>query len=130
MIISAVMISKEVFAFLNIERNTIGKLMHMFNQSWGFIIMSIHVGMHVIPIISKVKEKSKIIFYILFAISTLYGAYSFYKMNFISDMFLLNHFKMYNYEEHPAIFYLHTIFSSVLIINIVYILSNIKRRRN
>ncbi len=58
MIISVVMISKEVFAFLNIERNTIGKLMHMFNQSWGFIIMSIHVGMHVIPIISKIKEKN------------------------------------------------------------------------
>ena len=130
MIISAIMISKEIFAFFNIERNTIANLMHMFNQSWGFIIMSIHVGMHVIPIISKIKEKNKIVFFVLFVISTLYGAYCFYKMNFISDMFLLNHFKMYSFEEHPAIFYLHTLFSSVLMVNIVYILSNVKRRKN
>lgn len=134
-IVSAVIISNDVFAFLKIQTSILGLKLHMLSTSWGFIMMSIHLGLHLNGLINKINKKLKssifeYIYYLAFLLILVYGIYSFIKLNFISDMFLLNPFKIYNFDESPFIFYLHVISSSLFIALIIYLLSKIKRGKN
>ena len=69
------------------------------------------------------------IYYLVFVLILAYGIYSFIKMNFISDMFLLNPFKVYNFDESPFVFYLHVLSSSLFIALTIYLLSKINVKR-
>ena len=106
----------------------------MLSTSWGFILISIHVGLHINVLISKINKKMKdstfeYVYYLILILLIIYGIYSFIKLNLISDMFLLNAFKYYNYNESPTIFYLHVIASSLFIGLIIYFINNIKINR-
>ena len=119
-IVSAVIISSDVFAFLNIHTTSFGLKLHMLSTSWGFVIMSLHLGLHLNGIVSKLEQKMKqngleYIYYFIFLLLIIYGIYSFIKLNFISDMFLLNPFKAYNFDESPFVFYLHVLSSGLFI---------------
>ena len=125
-IVSALMISTNVFKFLNINEPIIGRKLHMISNSWSFIFMSIHVGLHVSPLIKKIKNK---MIWLLLLITYVYGIFSFVKAGFINDMFLLNAFKQFDLAEHFIIYYLHVISSSIFIILTTYFLNNIKMRK-
>ena len=91
--------------------------------------MSIHVGLHLNPLINKMNKKlNKYIYYLLSVLIIIYGIYSFIKLNLISDMFLLNAFKYYDFNESPIIFYLNVISVSIGVGLIVNIISN-KRKK-
>ena len=133
-IISSMIISSRVFAFLNIQTTSFGLKLHMLSTSWGFIVMSVHLGLHLNGLINKVNKKMKnsafeYIYYLVFLLLLVYGIYSFIKLNFISDMFLLNPFKVYDFDESPFIFYLHVISSSLFIALTIYLLNKIKKVR-
>ncbi len=134
MIISAINISSEVFSFLNIESKIWGRKLHMLSTSWGFIFMSIHIGLHINILINKLNKKMKnntfeYVYYLILILIFIYGIYSFIKLNFISDMFLLNAFKYYDFSESPIIFYLNVLSSSIFIGLIIYLISCIKFKR-
>ena len=133
-IVSSIIISNDVFAFLKIQTSIFGLKLHMLSTSWGFVIMSIHLGLHLNMLISKINKKMKnstfeYIYYLVFLLILIYGIYSFIKMNFISDMFLLNPFKLYNFDESPFVFYLHVLSSSLFIALTIYLLSKINVKR-
>ncbi|MDR2505629.1 MAG: DUF4405 domain-containing protein [Oscillospiraceae bacterium] len=46
MIASGIMLSGEVFAFLGLRLSAIGRPIHMVSTSWGFLLMSVHLGLH------------------------------------------------------------------------------------
>ena len=47
LMISGIMMSREVFAFLPIEGGMgFARILHMISAYWGFILMSIHLGFH------------------------------------------------------------------------------------
>ena len=134
MIISAINISSDVFAFLNISTTIFGRQLHMLSTSWAFVIMSIHLGLHLGVFINKLNKKMKnsvleYVYYLILILVILYGIYSFYKLNFISDMFLLNAFKSYDFNELPIIFYLHVVSSSLFIGLMIYFINNLKRKK-
>ena len=134
-IVSSIIISNDVFAFLKIQTTIFGLKLHMLSTSWGFVIMSIHLGLHLNVLISKINKKMKnstfeYIYYLVFVLILVYGIYSFIKMNFISDMFLLNPFKVYDFDESPILFYLHVISSSLFIALTVYLLNSVKKGGN
>lgn len=131
-IISSIIISRDVFSFLRIQTTIFGLKLHMISTSWGFIIMSIHLGLHLNALINKINKKMKnstfeYIYYLVFLILIAYGIYSFIKLNLISDMFLQNPFKIYDFDESPFIFYLHVLSSSIFIALTIYILNKIKK---
>ena len=133
-VVSAINISSHVFSFLNIQTRIWGRLLHMLSTSWGFILISIHVGLHINVLINKINKKMKdsifeYVYYLILILLVIYGIYSFIKLNLISDMFLLNAFKYYNYNELPIIFYLHVIASSLFIGLVIYFINNIKINR-
>lgn len=134
MIISAINISSDVFSFLNIPTKIWGRKLHMLSTSWGFVLMSVHVGLHLNILISKLNKKMKgstfeYVYYLILILLLVYGIYSFIKLNFISDMFLLNAFKYHDFNESPIIFYLHVISSSLFIGLSINYISNIKRKK-
>ena len=51
------MISANVFSFLDITTTMLGRRMHMLCTSWGFILISAHIGLHLNSMIMKIKEK-------------------------------------------------------------------------
>ena len=134
MMISAINISSDVFAFLNIPTTIFGRQLHMLSTSWAFVIMSIHLGLHLGVFINKLNKKMKnsvleYVYYLILILIVIYGVYSFKKLNFISDMFLLNSFKFYDFNESPIIFYLHVISSSLFIGLTIYFINNLKLKR-
>ena len=133
-IVSSINISSDVFNFMNIQTKSWGLKLHMLSTSWGFVVMSIHLGVHLNPLLNKVNTKMKkstfeYIYYLLFIAFMIYGIYSFIKQNYISDMFVLSPFKVYNFNELPVVFYIHTISSSLCISLIVYLINKIKFKR-
>ena len=134
MIISAVNISRDVFSFLNIPTKIWGRKLHMLSTSWGFFLMSIHVGIHLNVLMNKLNKKMKdntfeYAYYLVLVLLVIYGIYSFIRLNLISDMFLQNAFKYYDYNESPIVFYLHVIASSLFIGLMIYFLNHIKIKK-
>ena len=134
MMISGVIISSDVFTFLNIPTTIFGRQLHMASTSFAFVIMSIHLGLHLGVFINKLNKKMKnsvleYVYYLILILIVIYGVYSFKKLNFISDMFLLNSFKFYDFNESPIIFYLHVISSSLFIGLTIYFINNLKLKR-
>ena len=134
MMISGVIISSDVFTFLNIPTTIFGRQLHMVSTSLAFVIMSIHLGLHLGVIINQLNKKMKnsvleYVYYLILILIVIYGVYSFKKLNLISDMFLLNAFKFYDFNESPIIFYLHVISSSLFIGLTIYFINNLKLKR-
>ncbi len=112
--VSSIMISANVFSFLNITTTMFARRMHMLCTSWGFILISAHIGLHLNSMIMKIKEKLKnstfeYVVYFLLSLIVIYGGYSFISNKIWEDMFILNDFKFFEYDKSPVIFYLEYI---------------------
>ena len=57
--ISSIMISSEIFDFLNITTTNFGRRLHLIATSWCFILAFIHIGMHLNAFVYKIKNKLK-----------------------------------------------------------------------
>lgn len=111
MMVSGIMISSNVFSFLNIQTTMFGRKLHMISTSWGFILMAIHIGLHLNSIMSKINKKIKnntfeYVYYFVLLILVGLGIYSFISTKIWEDMFAVNDFKFYDYNQNELIFYL------------------------
>ena len=134
MIISGIMISN-TFSFLNIPTTMFGRSLHMVSTSCGFILMSIHVGLHLNIILLKLNKKMKdstfeYIYYLIILMLAIYGLYTFINDGLWKDMLLLSKFKFFDYEQSPFIFYLGQVGILLFISFLVYIPLDLKRKNN
>ena len=44
--VSSVLVSGKVFAFLNLGGARIGRTLHLVSTAWTFVLMSLHMGLH------------------------------------------------------------------------------------
>ena len=106
---SGIVMSRHLFAFLNIKKGmALARSMHLCVSYWGFVLMSLHLGVHwgmIIGIIfrkiSKGK-KSSVIFWIMRVIAaavSVFGAICFIKADIFSYMFLKNEFAFFDFEK-------------------------------
>lgn len=116
--LSGIILSRHVFDFINIRGiSALAGRVHMTCAYWGFVLMSLHLGIHWRLIMSAAgKQSSKSvkgqtrhiriwILRILGATVALYGACAFVKRNIASYLFLQVHFVFFDYSE-PVIFYI------------------------
>ena len=127
MMVSGIMISSNVFSFLNIQTTMFGRKLHMLSTSWGFILMEIHVGLHLNSMMSKINKKMKnstfeYVYYFGLLILEGLGLYSFISTKVWEDMLLVNDFKFYDYNQNGIIFYLKYIGIVVFIEITVYLI--------
>lgn len=104
LMISGILFSQRVLGFLNIHNSGMfTRRLHMISNSWAFIFMSAHIGMHWGMFINKKFIKKQISIIIALFVS-IYGVVSFIKRGLYNKMFLLVDFAFFDYEE-PIIFF-------------------------
>ena len=100
-IISSIIISNEVFKFIHIGSKVFGRKLHTLSTNWSFVIMSIHLGIHLNAFMIKINNKMKnhtleYVYYLIIILTCIYGVYSILNLNLISGMFLLDKFRIHN----------------------------------
>lgn len=116
--LSGIILSRHVFDFINIRGiSALAGRIHMTCAYWGFVLMSLHLGIHWHMIVAAAgKQPSKLvkrqtrhirtwILRILGATAALYGLYAFVKRKIAGYLFLQVHFVFFDYSE-PVIFYI------------------------
>ena len=108
----------------------------MLSTAWGYLLISIHLGLHLKMMLNKLNNKMKkstfeYIYYFILVMVALFGLYSFVNLGILKDMFLVTEFKFYNYEEMPILFYLKTTCGMLFISLIIYLIDfNITKVKN
>ena len=103
-----------IFSFLPIESGlALARRLHILGSHWGFLLMSLHIGLHWNMVISRMKRKNaksscgqKTILFLAGFTVAFYGGWVFVKRNFITYLFLRSEFVFLDYEEPKILFYL------------------------
>lgn len=115
-IVSALIISGHVFAFLNFSSARFGRALHLSATVWAFILMSFHLGLHLqmfIGIAKKIAKPSdkaaiilKWVFRAVAAAICAFGLYVFITRSMWEELFLLTEFKWFDYEKSLLVYML------------------------
>ena len=115
LMITGIMISRDVFAFLGLNSGLTAHQFHTCAAAWGVIFMSIHVGMHWQMLINMVVKitgdiHNNIIIttakYITVVIIVVYGIKSSFDLNIGSKLFMEATFSYWNFDESTIGFFL------------------------
>ena len=112
--VSSVLISREVFIFLPVSTGrAFGRTLHLLCAYWGFVFLSLHLGIHWNMMISMAKKlggKSsstrRTFLQIVGICIAVYGAYAFVKRGLPEYLFLQTHFVFFDFEEPLVFFFL------------------------
>ncbi len=109
---SGIVMSRHVFAAFPINGHmATARTMHLAASYWGFVLMSIHIGLHwsmLLGMLRKLlngKEKPGIVEWVLRGAAALfagYGLYLFFQKNILSYMFLKAQFVFFDFEQGAA----------------------------
>lgn len=137
MMVSGITLSREVFSFLNLRAGMFGRRLHMVSTAWGYLLMSMHIGLHWGMMMGMVRKKipikSKWGGYAARAIAillSLYGVYAFVTRQLAERMFLLVEFAFFDYQEPAVFFFADYLSILVLFAALAYYLSKFLRRPN
>ncbi len=134
--ISGILLSRTVFSFLGIRGGQMAaRTVHMLSAYWGFVFLSLHLGLHwsgIMGLSRKLAKKPskfrKRMLRCMAALIATYGAYAFVKRNFGSYMLLRYHFVFVNYEESLPLFLADYVAIMGLFVCIGYYLAAILRK--
>lgn len=105
---SGIVMSRHLFAFLPINSGmALARVMHLAGSYWGFVLMSLHLGLHwgiIIGMFRKVAGGKRLpaivwILRLFAAVIAGYGAFCFIKADIFSYMFLQNEFAFFDFEK-------------------------------
>lgn len=109
--ISSVLISREVFAFLPISGGrSLGRTLHLLCAYWGFVLLSLHLGIHWQSMMAmagrlcKPSPTRRRVLQVAGALAALYGLYAFFHRSIPTYLFLQSQFVFFDFEE-PLIFF-------------------------
>ncbi len=113
---SGIVMSRYVFDFLPFSGGmSLARRLHILGAYWGFLLMSLHLGLHWNMILgispkaagikSKAKSRSIIAFIIGLAIAG-YGVWAFISRDFPTYLFLKSEFVFLDYSEPKVLFYM------------------------
>lgn len=118
-IYSGIVMSRHVFSLLPIEGGmAFARRLHILGSYWGFIFMSLHLGLHwnmILGIIKRMKKKKddrkihdvrSTIIFMAGLILAEYGAWVFIKREFPTYLFLKTEFVFLDYSEPEILFYI------------------------
>lgn len=109
LMISGIIMSGYVFDALNISGQMMtARLMHLLCSYWGFVLMSIHLGLHwgmIVRPVAKIVREGKLknflknIVICIAVIIAIYGAWIFYNLNIWSYMTLKKQYIFLDYKK-------------------------------
>lgn len=133
-IVSSLMLSRDVFYFLGFTSGIIGRKMHMISTIWSFILVAIHLGLHIKMFSAMIKKKVKLsdnkliiqkILYIITFIIFCYGLIVFYNRSIWNEMFLLVEYKYMDFNESIILFIIDYISFFISLVIIGYYLKKL-----
>lgn len=133
--ISGVILSRHVFSFLPIRGGrSFARTLHMLAAYWGFMFMSLHLGLHwsmFVGIVRKYTGKPsgirKWAFRGIAFLTAGYGIYAFVKRDIGSYMLLKNQFVFFDFEEPFLLFVFDYMAVMGLFVFAGYYLSKVNR---
>lgn len=135
---SGIILSRQVFSFLSIEQGaSLARVIHLLGAYWGFVLMSMHIGLHwntMLRYINGSMKKSKWLPFsarILCAGFSVYGVYAFITRQIGDYMILKTQFVFFNYSEPIIRFLLDYAAMTVLFATLGYYvvkILNIKKK--
>lgn len=118
--VSGLLMSKHILKELTLNvPSGVLRSIHLVLAYWGFIIMSIHLGLHGSMI---VKKEKKLLRYVLGLVS-IYGINAFVKRKIYEYMFMMNMFVYFDYSEPLVFFFLDYLSIMILFAVTGYIIS-------
>lgn len=129
---SGIVMSRHVFSALPIHGGmATARVLHLAGSYWGFVLMSVHIGLHwsmVISIFRKFSggKKSVVLLWILRLMAVLiavYGAVCFYQADILSYMFLKVEFAFLDYEKTASLIFMEYMAMMGLWVFIAYYMS-------
>ena len=135
---SGIVMSRHVFAFLPIESGmALARKLHILGAYWGFILMSLHLGLHWNMILGMLKKQIKLpasrarntALFLASAVIAAYGVYVFISRNFATYLFLQSEFVFLDYNEPKLLIYLDYLALMGLCIFVAHYASKLFRRK-
>lgn len=115
LMVSGVILSREVFAFLPIQGGMgFARILHMLASYWGFVLMSVHLGLHCGMVMGmarrlcRTKEGSAVrtvVLRLLAAAVCIFGICAFVKNNIADYLFQRSQFVFFDMEQPLALFF-------------------------
>ncbi len=114
LMVSGIVLSRHVFHFLQISGGrSLARTVHMLCSYWGFVLMSLHLGLHWTMMMAMARKLTKqpsrirrIVLGCLAALIAGYGVYAFVAQDIGSYMFLKNQFVFFDFDEPLILFFL------------------------
>lgn len=138
LMVSGIMLSNHVFAFLNIRGGmSFARLLHMAASHWGFVLMALHLGLHWGMFLGmarkalKLRHPSrvrKVLLPILGAGIAVYGFTVFIRRNLLTYMLLQTEFVFLDFSEPIPLFYLDYLAMTGTFIFLAYYISMLLRK--
>lgn len=135
LMVSGIIMSREVFAFLPIEGGmSFARILHMLAAYWGFIFMSFHLGLHwgmimgMMRNVTGCKKASPVRTWSLRVLAMLlcgYGIYAFIKHNIADYLFLRSQFVFFNMEQPLAQFFAEYLAMMALWVCVAYYIARL-----
>jgi len=114
LMVSSVLISRSVFAFIPVDGGLITRQIHILATYWGFILISIHLGMHWGMIIGAARKISGITapnrgrtfaVRVMAVLIAVYGVYAFFARDVGSKLILYYTYSYWNLDESAVFFF-------------------------
>lgn len=114
LMVSGVILSREVFAFLPISGGVaFARSLHIVSAFWGFVLMAFHLGLHWNMILGMVRNTVgshpprpvRVLLRIAAVLIAGYGAYAFVGHEILSYLFLTTHFVFFDFEKPVWLFF-------------------------
>ena len=106
--ISGIMMAKHALSFLpHVGRRSIARTLHMAGAYWSFVLMNVHAGLHLQPLLRKARKRPAYPYLRIFALMlALYGVFAFFKRQLPGYMFFQLQFAFFDFDEPLAYFLL------------------------
>ncbi|MBR4314174.1 MAG: hypothetical protein IKP66_04615, partial [Lachnospiraceae bacterium] len=111
------------FLYNLINVNT-ARVMHLAFSYWVFILMGLHIGMHVNVMTAKIPNNVKNVLAIIFTIISGYGFYLFLKNGIVNYITFKTHFAFLDYEKAAALVFLENILMIIFFAFVGHNISN------
>ncbi|MBQ9624665.1 MAG: DUF4405 domain-containing protein [Clostridia bacterium] len=108
-IISGILMSKHLYTFMSLGSAAAMRDVHLLFAYWGFVLMCVHAGVHLEPLVKRVNKLTAFTQKIvkgIFACLCLYGCYAFVKRQLIEYMLLRTRFVFFDLSEPKILFFL------------------------
>lgn len=128
LMISGIILSNQLFTFLNIQSGLgFARIAHLLSSHWYYIFMSLHIGLHMGRLFQNVA--AKILPRILLVLTSLYGLYAFIVRGVWKYLILKQQFFFFDLERGYILFTMDYISIIILFATISHFIAKLLKKR-